>query len=222
MREKELPLSGVSGYSEEKCAEEAARVVCLYYSVILRIMLQKRRYIAFLGMPGSGKTEATTYVQRKYSCPKVYFGQITLDEMKKRGLEPTQDNERVVREDLRDRFGEDYYAQEIVRRIESLEDVPTVLIESLYSWVEYEVLKKRFGDRFFAITIHASPATRYARLAQRKERPLDREKAEARDIAQLKRLEQGMPIALSDRVIENNGTVEELHKRIEEVLESLR
>ena len=184
-------------------------------------MPQKRKYVAFLGMPGSGKTEATAYVQGKYSCPKVHFGQITFDEMKKRGLEPTQENERAVREDLRDRFGEDYYAQEIVKRIELLGNVPMVLVESLYSWVEYEVLKKRFGERFFAIAIHASPAIRYDRLARRKERPLSREEAESRDIAQLKRLEQGMPIALADRVIENNGTVEDLYKRIDEVLESL-
>lgn len=181
----------------------------------------RKKCIAFLGMPGSGKTEAIAYAQEKYSCPKVYFGQITFDEMKKRELEPTQANERLVREELRDTFGEDHYAQEIVRRIEGLGDVPLVLIESLYSWTEYEVLKKRFGDQFCTVTIHAAPAVRYARLAQRKERPLSQEEAEARDIAQLKRLDQGMPIALSDRVIENDSSVEELHRRVDEVMENL-
>lgn len=180
-----------------------------------------QKLIAFLGMPGSGKTEAITYVQEKYHCPKVYFGQITLDEVRRRGLEVNPKNEQIVRESLRDMFGEDYYAREIVKRIELLNDVPIVLIESLYSWVEYEILKKNFGERFFAITIHAAPSTRYARLATRKERPLTREEAETRDIAQLKRFDQGMPIALSDRVIENNGTVEIFHNRIDEAMKSL-
>lgn len=182
----------------------------------------EQQLIAFLGMPGSGKTEVISYVMEKYRWPKVYFGQITLDEVVKRGLAINPQNEQFVREDLRNVHGEDYHAKRIVEKIEAMPDEPVVLIESLYSWVEYQILHQRFSDRFKTITVHAAPSVRYDRLSVRKERPLTREEAEQRDIAQLKRFDQGMPIALSDFVLINEGSVEELHGHIEEILQRLK
>ena len=46
-----------------------------------------RVILAVVGLPGAGKTEAAKYVMEKTGWPKVYFGQITLDEVKSRGLE---------------------------------------------------------------------------------------------------------------------------------------
>ena len=181
----------------------------------------KQRLIAFLGLPGSGKTEAISYVMEKYQWPKVYFGQITLDEVIKRGLEINPRNEQLVREDLRNVYGEDYHARRIVEKIEAMPDEPIILIESLYSWTEYQIFRERFNDAFTTITIHAAPHVRYARLANRKERPLTEEEAKQRDIAQLKRFDQGMPIALSDCIIINEGSVEDLHGHIEEILQRL-
>lgn len=180
-----------------------------------------RNILAFLGMPGSGKTEAIEYVRKTYGFPKVYFGDITFDEMRRRQLETTPENERLVRESLRNEYGEDYYAREVVRRIQALSNEPCILVESLYSWTEYETLKLAFGDIFTTITVHAAPPLRYARLSNRKERPLTREEAMNRDIAQLKRLDQGMPIALSDIVISNDTDLEHFHEKIDAALKTI-
>jgi hypothetical protein len=32
-----------------------------------------------------------------------------------------------------------------------------VLVESLYSWTEFQILKRHFGERLHTIAIHASP-----------------------------------------------------------------
>ena len=61
-------------------------------------MSATRHIVAILGMPGSGKTEAIEYLEAKYHFPKVYFGQITIAEVEKRGLAVNPINERNVRE----------------------------------------------------------------------------------------------------------------------------
>lgn len=180
-----------------------------------------QKIIAILGMPAGGKSEAIKYLQARYRWPKVYFGDVTFDEMKRRGLERTQANERLVREDLRNLHGEDYYAHEVVKMIEALGPVPVVLVESFYSAAEYRVFKGRYGDDFLTIAIHARPSTRYARLAQRPDRPLDRQASEERDWAQLTRLTQGTPIALADYMIVNEGTVDELESALDTVVEAI-
>ncbi len=179
------------------------------------------KIVAVLGMPGSGKSEVVQYLQGKYGWPKVYFGGVTLDEMKRRGLERNQANERLVREDLRNLHGEDYYAQEVIRMIEALGVNDVVLADGLYTASEYRVFKERFHDDFYAIAIHARPSIRHARLATRPERPLDRQAAEERDWAQLNRLSQGTPIALADFMIVNEGELTELQAKLDTAVEMI-
>lgn len=180
------------------------------------------KIIAVLGMPGGGKSEAIQYLQKKYEWPKVYFGDVTFNEMNKRGLERNQANERLVREDLRNMHGDDYYAKEVIKMIDALGDVPVVLVESFYSAAEYRTFKERFGDEFLTIAIHARPSIRYNRLTERTERPLSRQETEERDWAQLNRLTQGTPIALSDFMIVNEGSKDDLHGALDTVIEQLK
>lgn len=180
------------------------------------------KIIAVLGMPGSGKTEAISYIGQKYGWPKVYFGSVTFDELRRRGLEVNPKNEQLVREDLRNRYGEDYYAKKVIEKLEDFSDEQVVLLESLYSWTEYHTLKMRFGDDLVTLTVHASPRIRYRRLATRKERPLTEEEAKNRDIAQLRRFDQGMPIALSDFVLVNDGTMEVFCEKIDRMLSEIK
>ena len=58
------------------------------------------KIVAFVGLAGSGKSSAVDYLTEK-GYPKVYFGGIVLDELKRRGLELTQENEQPIREELR-------------------------------------------------------------------------------------------------------------------------
>lgn len=177
------------------------------------------KIIAAVGMAGSGKSEAIEYLMGKYHWPKVYFGDVTFDEMNRRGLERNQANERLVRENLRNIHGEDYYAREVIKKIEVLGDVPQVLVESFYSAAEYRVFKERFGEDFLVVAIHARPSVRYARLMVRPNRPLTtKEESEERDWAQLTRLTQGTPIALADYMIINEGSKEELCNKLDTVI----
>jgi dephospho-CoA kinase len=179
--------------------------------------------IAILGLPGSGKTEAISYLMEKYGWKKVYFGEVTFDEMKARGLPITPQNERLVREDLRALHGNTYYAKKVIEKLDALETngESMVLVESLYSWEEYLALKERFGENMTTIVVHAAPTTRYARLAHRPERPLSLEEARSRDYAQIATLSQGGPIAMADFVVINEGIFEQLQERLREIVEKI-
>ncbi|MCA9364724.1 MAG: AAA family ATPase [Candidatus Moranbacteria bacterium] len=174
---------------------------------------------ALLGMPGSGKSEAIGYLVEKHQWPKVYFGQVTMDEIERRGLDLTPENERIVREDLRAIHGKDHYALATIEKIRALGSVSGVFVESLYSWTEYKLFREHFGDAFVAVAVHTPPRVRYDRLAQRPERPLNPEQAQIRDYAQIEKLEQGGPIAMADFVVSNVGNLSDLTDSLDVVMD---
>jgi dephospho-CoA kinase len=176
-----------------------------------------RKIIAILGLPGSGKTEAINYLQKKYNWPKVYFGEVTFNEMKARGLDINEKNERLVREDLRAKYGQLHYAKKVVEKIKGLPGDGSVLVESLYSWPEYQEFKKEFGSNFMTIAVYASPKTRYSRLAVRPSRPLTAQECQSRDYAQIENLTQANAIAMADYTIINEGRMEDIYGQLDKI-----
>ncbi|MDP3899990.1 MAG: AAA family ATPase [bacterium] len=175
--------------------------------------------IAIIGLPGSGKTVAIEYLMEKLHCPKIYFGDATFDELKKRRMEINETNERQIREELRAQHGMAAFATVNLPKIETaLETNDVVLIESLYSWEEYLKLKEKFGEQLNLITIYSSPKTRYARLVNRPIRPLTNEDARSRDHSQIENLHQAGPIAISDFTVINEGGVDDLHSALDAIL----
>lgn len=183
--------------------------------------MSNRKIIAVIGLPGSGKTETIDYLIKKFNWPKVYFGEVTFDEMKRRGLEINEKNEREVREDLRIKYGQLHYARQVIKKIEELSD-NNILVESLYSWPEYLEFKNKFGDDFITIAVYASPKTRYERLGRRPKRPLTPAECRSRDYTQIENLTQANPIAIADYTIINEDTMENLHSQIDKIINNLK
>ncbi len=181
-----------------------------------------RNIIAIVGLPGSGKTVVIDYLMEKHKWPKVYFGDVTFDEMRARGLEINEKNERATREDLRAKYGLLHYASKVVEKIGEIKDTPTILVESLYSWEEYLLFKKDFGVEFKVIAVYTSPKVRYERLAHRKVRPLTQEEAESRDYAQIVNITQAGPIAMANYTIDNNGSFDSLYSQVDKIISELQ
>jgi dephospho-CoA kinase len=182
----------------------------------------EKTIIALLGLPGSGKSEIIDYLIKKYHWPKVYFGDVTFDELKRRGLEINEQNERSVREGLRQEFGNLHYAKTVISKIEKLKDDKIILVESLYDWVEYLLFKEKFGDNFFPIAVYASPATRYKRLSARIIRPLTPETAQSRDYAQIENIRQAGPIAMAAYTVDNEKEgLDNLRNTIDKIINKI-
>ena len=137
-----------------------------------------------------------------------------MDEVKKRGLPVSEENEKKVREELRKKHGMAAYAILSLPKIKSALTKGNVLIDGLYSWSEYVLLKKEFGDKLIIVAVHASPKTRAERLATRTIRPLSSEEVRARDYAEIEQLEKGGPIAMADVVFINEGKLRGLHHQL--------
>jgi len=178
------------------------------------------RVISIVGMAGSGKSEVAAVFEKK-GYKKIRFGDITDAEIKKRGLKLNEDNERLIRQELREKHGMAAYAKLNQPKIDAALKSGNVVIDGLYSWEEYTLLKNRYGDNFHIVAVFASPATRYLRLATRQVRPLTTEEAAGRDVAELKNTNKGGPIAMADYTIINESTLKILEKETGKVIAAI-
>lgn len=185
-------------------------------------MEQKNKEIilAFVGMPGAGKSEATKHLRNK-GIPCIRFGDVTDEGLKKMGIPQTPENEQMFREKTRKEFGMGAYAKLAEPKIrELLVNNPVIVIDGLYSWEEYVLLKEKF-PALVLIHIYAEPEVRYERLAKRAVRPFGKEAARERDIAELEKLHKGGPIAIADYLIDDNGDIAALPEKIDILLARL-
>jgi dephospho-CoA kinase len=176
------------------------------------------KFIALVGMCGAGKSIiADELVKRGYHFFR--FGQITLDIVKEKGLEPNEANERAIREAVRKEHGMGAYAILNLPKIESLLKKGNVVGDGLYSWDEYKILKDKFQEQLIIVSVFAPPVTRYERLEKRKlaaddkdlrNRPFSKEEAARRDFAEIENLAKGGPIAMADYTLVNDGNMEDL------------
>ncbi len=178
------------------------------------------RVVSIVGMAGSGKSEVAA-VFEKNGFKKIRFGDITDEEVKKRGLKLNEENERNVRQELRQEHGMAAYAKLNLPKIDTALKSTSVIIDGLYSWEEYTLLKNRYGDDFRVVAVWASPKTRYGRLAKRPVRPLTTEEAAGRDVAEVENTNKGGPIAMADFTIINESTLKDLQKETRKILAAL-
>jgi len=175
------------------------------------------KIIAVCGMSGTGKSEVVKYFEQK-GYFRIYFGQATLDEINRRGLEVNEVNEKMVREELRKKHGMAAYAVVNLEKIAQVKNLSNVVIDGLYSWSEYKVLKEKFGDELVLLAVTAPFKLRCERLAKRPIRPLTEAEVKSRDAAEIENIEKGGPIAAADYTVVNDGTLEYLYRQIDKVI----
>ena len=153
---------------------------------------------------------------------RIRYGDVTDEEIKKRGLKLNEANERRIRELLREEHGMSAYAVLNLSKIDLTLKQSSVAIDGLYSWEEYTFLKNYYGSGFCVVAVWASPKTRYARLAARANRPLTGEEAASRDKAEVEKLAKSGPIAMADFTILNESSLENLEKEVKRTISALK
>ncbi|MFA7662817.1 MAG: AAA family ATPase [Patescibacteria group bacterium] len=185
-----------------------------------------KKIIAVVGLPGAGKSVTVKKLEES-NFKKIYFGEVTFDEIQKRGLELNNQNEKMIREDLRKKYGMAAFAILNIEKIRQAYSQGDVVIESMYSWQEYLKLKDEFGDNFYVLAVQAGPKMRHERLVNREEyhngmkRTFTMEEAKERDRSQIENLAIAGPIAIADYTIVNDGSLDELYKKIEQVISKI-
>jgi len=196
--------------------------------------MKRTKFVAIVGMTGAGKSVvADEFVKAGYGYFR--FGQIVLDEVKKRGFKPTDSTaaaEKEIREGFRKEHGMAAMAILNLPKIKRLLAKGNLVGDGLYSWSEYKVLKDMFGERLCTIAVYAPPSTRYERLEKRSKtvkndptfryRSFSREEAKERDAAEIENLEKGGPIVMADYVILNTGTINKLKQNANKIIEEIK
>ena len=179
------------------------------------------KVVSIVGMTGAGKSEVARLFEEN-GFTGIRFGDVTDEEIKKRGLELNEKSERYIRQLLRQEYGMSAYARLNLPKIDSALKHSDVVIDGLYSWEEYTFLKTRYGEDFCVVAVWASPRTRYARLTSRLNRCLTLDEAASRDRAEIENINKGGPIAMADFTIINESSLENLEPEVKRILSALR
>ncbi|MCB9819938.1 AAA family ATPase [Candidatus Nomurabacteria bacterium] len=181
------------------------------------------KIIAFVGLAGSGKSSAVKYVSEK-GYPKIYFGGIIYKAMEEAGVDISWESQEKFREEIREKEGKDFVVKRAVQQIKDLIESGQnrIVLDGLYSWSEYRILKREFPGTVTVIAIVTPKHLRYQRMERRPKRPMTRQEVDERDWAEIENLEKGGPIAISDYFVQNDGDLGKLHKQVDEVLTSCK
>ena len=166
-------------------------------------------------MTGSGKSTASECLVNR-GWHHIRFGQVTIDRLKEDRREINPETEKNMREQLRRDHGMGAFALLSLAAIEEGLKHEHVVIDGLYSWSEYKILRETYGNRIHVVAIVASPKTRYERLENRvhdsqndpnyRMRPLRLGEAQMRDHAEIENIEKGGPIAMADFTVVNESS----------------
>lgn len=177
------------------------------------------KLIAFVGMPASGKSEASA-IARSLKIPVINMGDVVREENARRGLPPTDENIGGTGTALRREEGMDAIAKRCVPRIPL--NFPVVVVDGIRNIEEINYFKKTFGDDFKLIAIHTPFELRFERVKRRSRSD------DMRSIEELKKRDErekgwGLEkaIEMTDVTIQNIDAIEKFRKQIEELLKDL-
>lgn len=182
------------------------------------------KIIAVVGMSGSGKSVVVDYLTEK-GYPKVYFGGMIYKEMKRRGIEITPDgeSEKQFREMIRETEGKDWVVKQVIEEAKNLINAgqKRIVLDGLYSWTEYKILKKEFPGQLTVLAVVVPKALRHFRVGKRPERPFNTKEIQERDRSEVENLEKGGPIAMADYYVLNDDSVAKLHDDVDIILDRI-
>ncbi|NLI62440.1 MAG: flagellar hook-basal body complex protein FliE [Methanosarcinaceae archaeon] len=182
------------------------------------------KIIAFVGMPASGKTEASN-VARCMGIPVVTMGDVIRKEVAIRNADPS-DGGKIANE-LREKEGMDAIAKRCIPLIQEKiysgkSDI--IVIDGVRGIDEVNYFREHLGDGFVlvSIAIDASIEERFKRVLKRKR---------SDDMDTIKELEKrdnlesgwGMTDAIdaADITISNSSDLKEFHETIRELFEEM-
>jgi len=177
------------------------------------------KIVAFVGLAGSGKSSAVEYLTKK-GIPKIYFGGVIYKAMEEAGIEITWDSQKKFREEIREREGKDFVVKRVIKEAHDLiaAGQHRIVLDGLYSWSEYKILKHEFPGAMTVIAIVTPKHERKSRMVKRPERPMTSEEVDERDWAEIENLEKGGPIAIADYFVHNDRDIDWLHEQLGVVL----
>lgn len=182
-----------------------------------------KKIIAVTGLPGSGKTAVSSFIQ-DCGIPRFQSGDIIREEMKKRGLEMnTVNSERVARK-MREEYGMEYAAKLTWERYAKHLRNDIICIDGIRD--TYELSYLRGQGQVFLLVVKAPLKVRYDRIIQAGGYKVPKDLEEFRWRSE-KEAERGMQELMETQevkkfTIHNEGSIKEMENRVMEILEEIK
>jgi len=175
--------------------------------------------IGLTGYSGVGKGSFYDSI-RDYNIPRIITGDITREEVKKRGYALNAKNLAVVANSIAKKYGS--YMNFIKKNVQDiLVKHDLLVIDCLKQWSDYPALLN-YCSNVILVAIDAGMINRYERMNERRR---GGDPASLKAFLKLDENETlrgvGELVSLSDCVISNNGTKEDLRNKSVKFLESI-
>ena len=179
--------------------------------------------IGITGTLGAGKGTIVEYLKKK-GFRHYSVRQFITEEIKRRRMPVNRDSMVEVGNDLRAKKGASYCAEKLYETAEK--EKGDCIIESIRTPGEAEALKKK--GKFVLFAVDANPRIRYERAVKRGTSTdsvsfdtfIENERREMTSTDPNKQ-NISKVMEMADFTFENNGTIEDLNKKVEEVLAKL-
>ncbi|MEX0912952.1 MAG: AAA family ATPase [Candidatus Paceibacterota bacterium] len=178
--------------------------------------------IGITGTDGAGKGTVVEYLVKNKGFKLYHARALFLEEIKKRHLPTDRVHMRLVANDLRKQFGNDYIVSLFLDRAKA-ENVDKVVIDSLRTVAEAETLQ---GNDGILLAIDADQTLRYERIHARNS---ESDQVTFEEFAEHEELESNDPdphgmqkqkvMSMADYTIYNDNNTEALYKEVEKFLE---
>ncbi len=173
------------------------------------------KIICLVGMPGGGKGE-TSRILKSNGIPTVLMSDIVREEMRKRGIELNVKNLDATGSELRKEFGPGIVAKRTVGKLKLMKD-KIVCVDGVRNTEEITLLKDAGNVKI--VHVDAPESARFKRIIARNEA---RDAKTFEDFKWRERKQKefgvGKVIETADYAVDNDGSLEELRKKVEKLL----
>ena len=178
--------------------------------------------IGLVGKNGSGKGEVARFLTEA-GFNYHSLSDVLREELRKAGKPVTRKNLTDYANDLRARYGAGALGEKVAAK---LEPDRQYVVDSIRHPMEVEALKK--CPDFYLLAVEADPEIRFERIKNRKREtdPVTYDEFLAQEVKEAKGEKDSdqqinKTLTLADAKIENVGNLDELHRKVREVLQAL-
>jgi dephospho-CoA kinase len=187
--------------------------------IIFSKNIMAKMVLGLAGEMASGKGTVAKYIHEKCHTSSHRFSTMLRDVLDRLHLEQSRDNLQMLSTMIRETYGQDTLARVMAEDVKK-DDADIVVVDGVRRLDDIVYLKKL--PEFKLVYIDTGLRTRYERITQRTENIDDQGKSFEEFVEESKNESEQQIAGLkehADIVIDNSGSIEDLHRQINEVVE---